>query len=350
MLLLFSSPSLPPSLHHSLTDSHTHTHTLSLTHTHTLSLTHVHSLTHSLSLTFSSSSIQGLTPLEWRTQFSLWAISAAPLWAGIDLSNMSQTALDIFLNKEVIAIDQDALGVQGTLRPSHSVADPQQSVTLQNCSSPYASSWFFNSSDSSIRAHGQCLTVEACALQPGGNIITYDCVGQSGGCPKNQQFAPSRSSRGVRLISSISSLCVAAPHEEAETIITQQSCADDNDTLWSILSSGQIALTNSPTLCLAVGGPVHARGEVWARPLVSLHPGEHRVAVVLFNADPSTAQIITVSFSDVWLDGNAPVAVRDVWEHEEKGSFQGSFSVSVEPHGASMVLLVQQWSINERRL
>ena len=55
----------------------------------------------------------GMTPDEQRTHFSLWAILAAPLIAGNDLTKMSPETKSILLNKEVIAIDQDPLGKQG---------------------------------------------------------------------------------------------------------------------------------------------------------------------------------------------------------------------------------------------
>ena len=38
---------------------------------------------------------------------------AAPLISGNDLRNMSKDVLDILTNKEVIAIDQDSLGIEG---------------------------------------------------------------------------------------------------------------------------------------------------------------------------------------------------------------------------------------------
>jgi alpha-galactosidase len=38
---------------------------------------------------------------------------AAPLLAGNDIANMDARVRDILLNKEVIAIDQDRLGIQG---------------------------------------------------------------------------------------------------------------------------------------------------------------------------------------------------------------------------------------------
>ncbi len=52
----------------------------------------------------------GLTPVEARAHFSMWAISAAPLWAGTDVTNMATETLATYTNPEVIAVDQDSLG------------------------------------------------------------------------------------------------------------------------------------------------------------------------------------------------------------------------------------------------
>jgi alpha-galactosidase len=55
----------------------------------------------------------GMNHDEYITHMSLWALLAAPLLAGNDLSKMNQETLDILTNKDVIAVDQDAKGVQG---------------------------------------------------------------------------------------------------------------------------------------------------------------------------------------------------------------------------------------------
>jgi alpha-galactosidase len=55
----------------------------------------------------------GMNWAEYRTHMSLWVLLAAPLLAGNDLSKMSQETLAILENREAIAIDQDALGIQG---------------------------------------------------------------------------------------------------------------------------------------------------------------------------------------------------------------------------------------------
>jgi alpha-galactosidase len=55
----------------------------------------------------------GMTDTEYRAHFALWALLAAPLIAGNDIANMSAATRAILLNREIIAIDQDRLGVQG---------------------------------------------------------------------------------------------------------------------------------------------------------------------------------------------------------------------------------------------
>jgi alpha-galactosidase len=55
----------------------------------------------------------GLTDAENRTHFSLWAMLAAPLMSGNDLRKMSDQTRQVLTNKDVIAIDQDPLGIQG---------------------------------------------------------------------------------------------------------------------------------------------------------------------------------------------------------------------------------------------
>ncbi len=55
----------------------------------------------------------GLSDTEERAHFSLWCILAAPLMAGNDLSSMKPEVQAILTNKDLIAIDQDPLGIQG---------------------------------------------------------------------------------------------------------------------------------------------------------------------------------------------------------------------------------------------
>ncbi|MEW2399733.1 NPCBM/NEW2 domain-containing protein [Streptomyces sp. NPDC046862] len=60
----------------------------------------------------------GMTDTEYRTHFSMWSIMAAPLLIGSDLRSASDETFDILGNREVIAVDQDPLGRQGTVMSS----------------------------------------------------------------------------------------------------------------------------------------------------------------------------------------------------------------------------------------
>src|SRR5665213_1570223 len=55
----------------------------------------------------------GMTNDEYRVHFSMWALFSAPLLAGNDLEHMTPEVREILLNKDVIAIDQDPMGIQG---------------------------------------------------------------------------------------------------------------------------------------------------------------------------------------------------------------------------------------------
>ncbi|MGQ1945640.1 glycoside hydrolase family 27 protein [Geofilum sp. OHC36d9] len=55
----------------------------------------------------------GMSVNEDRAHFSMWAMLSAPLIAGNDLRNITQETIDILTNPEVIAVNQDKLGIQG---------------------------------------------------------------------------------------------------------------------------------------------------------------------------------------------------------------------------------------------
>jgi alpha-galactosidase len=67
----------------------------------------------------------GMTADEDRSQLSMWAILASPLFAGNDIRSMSTTTREILTNAEVVAVNQDPLGNQGRL-----VATPQPNVQV----------------------------------------------------------------------------------------------------------------------------------------------------------------------------------------------------------------------------
>jgi alpha-galactosidase len=83
----------------------------------------------------------GMSPTEYRSHFIMWCILSAPLMAGNDIMHMSNETRDILTNKEMIAVDQDPLGIQGhRVRKdgeqeiwSKQLSDGSRAVALLNC-------------------------------------------------------------------------------------------------------------------------------------------------------------------------------------------------------------------------
>ncbi len=123
-----------------------------------------------------------MTDNEDRTHFSLWAIAKAPLIIGCDVRNISAAALSTLTNPEVIAVNQDPLGIQGkkvAFAPSQSPKASSEAA-IANCSSssssidPRRHQWTYNPEDESIRSvfNGRCLSVARCVA---GFVILDDC-------------------------------------------------------------------------------------------------------------------------------------------------------------------------------
>jgi len=55
----------------------------------------------------------GMTITEYETHMSLWCLMKAPLLIGCDVTNMDDETFRILSNTEVIAVNQDNLGIQG---------------------------------------------------------------------------------------------------------------------------------------------------------------------------------------------------------------------------------------------
>ena len=89
----------------------------------------------------------GMTNAEDQAHFSLWALFAAPLLVGNDVAHMSDATKSILENREVIAVDQDPLGIQGHRVKkdgdlevwSKQLADGSRAVVLLNRSEAAAS-------------------------------------------------------------------------------------------------------------------------------------------------------------------------------------------------------------------
>jgi alpha-galactosidase len=91
----------------------------------------------------------GMSPVEYQTHISLWALVAAPLLAGNDLSTMTPETIALLTNRDVIAIDQDPAGNQGV----RVWAKGANEVWAKKLADGSQAVGFFNRSDELADAH-----------------------------------------------------------------------------------------------------------------------------------------------------------------------------------------------------
>jgi alpha-galactosidase len=71
--------------------------------------------------------------------------------------------------------------------------------------------------------------------------------------------------------------------------------------------------------------------EAWVKPLK-----DGGRAVVLFNRGASE-QTISIGWEDLGYPAYLSAAVRDLWQHKDRGKFTGKYSAPVASHGVVMV-------------
>ncbi len=106
-----------------------------------------------------SNALDGLTNDEKQTYVTLWAIEAAPLYAGDDLTHMTSYGLSLLTNREVIAVDQ-----QGKAAVPVSQATNQQVWYTKNRDGSYTVALFnLGTSSATVTANWSDLGISGAA-------------------------------------------------------------------------------------------------------------------------------------------------------------------------------------------
>ncbi len=149
-----------------------------------------------------------MTDAEYVAHFSLWSIAKAPLIIGCDLTKMSSATLATLTSPEVIAVNQDSLGVQGkkVAFAQSQLANTSSEVVVANCSSsgldPKRQKWTYNAQDGTFRSafNGRCISIDQCSTRRETYIVLNDCrIGdRQAQCQgKNQQWTVNTSKQTI---------------------------------------------------------------------------------------------------------------------------------------------------------
>ncbi|CAF3165202.1 unnamed protein product, partial [Rotaria sp. Silwood2] len=275
----------------------------------------------------------GMTDTEYVTHFSLWAISKAPLLIGCDVNKMSNATLSTLTNREVIAINQDPLGVQGKKIAFQSSQSPSAStdVDIINCLSltlniePRRFQWRYNAKDGSIRSalNGKCLSIESCSTTKSTNVVLRECrindpQAQCQG--KNQQWIINKADQTI--VSQMNGQCLDVFNFDRSNVNAISCNKQDNQQWTRNRIDGSIRNKHSGQCLIQV-----PELEVWAGPLQ-----DGSAAVVLLNRGNSS-EPITVQWSDIGFPTKDSALVRDLWAHKVIGAFRGNYtSPNIDPH------------------
>jgi len=268
--------------------------------------------------------VQRMTEAQTRAQFNMWAIMASPLLISANVINMSATNLATYKNKEVIAVNQDPLGKQGTRVMGGSLLDSiftddgvhrahNTPASLTACNpKDAAQKWSENAPASGYFQNPSsklCLNVDDC----GSDLIYFTCV-QSGGtccgatCYNNMQFAVS----GGQLTTPMHPGQCGADMGGHVTFGPCSAAAHQNWTFSE--TTGAISVTvGDTTTCLStnVAPPTASPLNVWARPLSG-----GSWAAVFLNIGPNASDVTCDAdcFAAMGIAASDQMVATDLWD------------------------------------
>jgi len=279
----------------------------------------------------------GMTNAEYVSHFSLWAISKAPLLIGCDVTKLSSETLAILTNSEVIAVNQDPLGVQAQRVSSKAAPQPTNisSLTLVaagKCDGSVDQQWTINNADKTIRhvPSGLCLDVPNCAKNAGTQLDLFTChVGTPNQeCDSvNQQWTINKNGS---ITTELDGQCLDL-YDFTGPAVQTYDCNGGTNQQWTYNSATKTLSADG--FCIGVQA---GNLEVYAGPLAN-----KAVAVVLFNRGVISTSI-TAYWTDIGLSANTKATVRDLWLKQNLGTFSNNFTSTVAAHGVVMVKITPQ--------
>jgi alpha-galactosidase len=215
----------------------------------------------------------GMTDTEMRSHFALWAIMAAPLIAGNDLRSASAATLTILRNQQLIAINQDTLGLQAVQVAGDStrrvlakrLANGDVAVALFNQS---ASTTTVSTTAAAIGKSGTSFTLRDAwtnatstttgaisASVPGHGTVVYRVSGGSTTTPPPT---------GVMLVSAASGRCLDVPQSNTAngTQPVIWDCSGAANQRWTSTGTGTIQALGK-CLDAPIGAVAGARVVLW---------------------------------------------------------------------------------------
>lgn len=136
---------------------------------------------------------RSMTPEEDRTHFGMWCIMASPLLIGCDLTSLKPETLELLTNPEVVALNQDPLGLQAYV--ARRDGDTYVLVKdIEELNGNVRAIAFYNPTDEPKE-----LSIDFADIQLGGNVEVRDLFAHKNLGKKQQSFSQTIPAHGLGL-------------------------------------------------------------------------------------------------------------------------------------------------------
>ena len=278
----------------------------------------------------------GMNFEEEKIHFGLWCISKAPLLIGCDITNMAKETLEILTNPEVIAINQDPLGVQGnkirTIQPLPEGQDSSYSLrnwnklVLVECTGGIEQRWKINGDGSISSINGEfCIDIPNCYNEQI-QLQIYNChIGNPNFCAESRNQEWNFNLDGS-IVSRYNNMCLDVFEFRGPSVQTY-ACNGNSNQKWLYDPISQTIKNGDKCLSPSTG---RENSEIWAGIL-----SDNSYAVMILNRGEEKTEIIA-RWKEIGLpEGYA--LVRDLWARKDLGIFKNSFSAVIEPHSSYLL-------------
>ena len=293
-----------------------------------------------------------VTDQQGRAQFSRWAVLSAPMLMSSNVRNLTDFQRETYLNPEVIAVGQDALGHQGQRLvggPLSGGGDGNTPVTMQQCAAggSVAQQWAADAPAAGYLqnpASNTCLNTDDC----GSNVIMYDCLTTGGTCCGAtclDVLKFSVNANGTLTTPSQPGNC--AVDGGSGTQLTLAACAPGNAAQLGWALNADKTITHGGRCLTAGSGAANgtAIANVWGKTL-----SDGGLALVFINADPALAANLTCDAACLGLAGweaSQKLSVRDLWARADLTPITAAAGLSVTDlpasGGVAMYKLLPVW-------
>ena len=281
----------------------------------------------------------GMTNEEYKTHFGLWAISKAPLLIGCDITKMYKEIKDILTNPEVIAINQDSLGIQGRKIKHTKIDYPSddkyilgpKEIEIAECNGRKGQKWYINE-DGSIRNNNEnlCIEIPSCSknsVQLRTNRCHIDDKFQCGKS-KNQMWKYDKEKKKI-YSELFPDKCIHILDLDYLNV-QSRNCQDIDNQKWEYNEDDHTF--RSMGKCLTIYMNEEAT-EVWAGRL-----SDNSYAILLLNKG-SFKNNIEITWEEIGFN-SVKAKIRDLWERKDLGIYNYNYSMSIESHSSQLLKII----------